>query len=464
MASSGIPRVPYRTVFYWPVVILLWALVVLNSAIDRGLFWDGASFLANMLEFHKFHDFYHERQHVGWVTQAPTLLAAKAGLHNTRWLAFIYSATLFAVPTALYHLALARTRARGDAMLMAGVLLAIGTVYLPTWFFIVGEYNAAYAAAMATMAVVLTGDGRRRGDGVLICVIGALCIASYESMIYMGPLVASAILWSRHRARRAAIPADDVTQMLYLVAAAAFLGATVVAACAIQEYWDYPYFVNVRAASFDFWQNLQFVIPFASLAVLVFVSLLRPGWLAGRAPYAALIVVALAVAMTPTLFWLNPNMILFPPAHYVARTAAGWLLAAIMLAMWLHVGWRRSPPRVLLELRRPEVGRRLGLALAILVFCAAVPDLVLSRMWLGYLDYFRSLVIGHTGIVRANDLPMRQWPYKLFSQDWTYPALSALVRSAPGEGVVAVDNDYRSNPPFDPACGTVPRLEGFAWR
>jgi hypothetical protein len=28
---------------------------------------------------------------------------------------------------------------------------------------------------------------------------------------------------------------------------------------------------------------------------------------------------------------------------------------------------------------------------------------------------------------------------------------------------VRVDNDYLSNPPFDPACGTLPRLKGYGW-
>jgi hypothetical protein len=116
------------------------------------------------------------------------------------------------------------------------------------------------------------------------------------------------------------------------------------------------------------------------------------------------------------------------------------------------------------ELRRPEVGRRLAATMAVLLAAAIVPDLALGRLWIGYLDYFRGLVTGHSGLVRANDLPMRQWPYRLFSQDWTYPALSALVRGAPGQGIVVMDKDYRTNPPFEPACGTVPRLDGFDWR
>jgi hypothetical protein len=59
---------------------------------------------------------------------------------------------------------------------------------------------------------------------------------------------------------------------------------------------------------------------------------------------------------------------------------------------------------------------------------------------------------------------MDEWPRRLFAQSWSYPALSVLLRSAPGQGIVLIDNDYRSSKPFDPSCGTLPRLEGFTWR
>jgi len=40
----------------------------------------------------------------------------------------------------------------------------------------------------------------------------------------------------------------------------------------------------------------------------------------------------------------------------------------------------------------------------------------------------------------------------------------AIVSRKPGRAFVRVDNDYLSNPPFDPACGTLPRLKGYGWR
>jgi len=450
---------------YRGVVLLLWTLAVLNSVICRGLFWDGASFLAIVLDAHAIRDYYPEREHVAWVTQAPLPVLVEFGVRDTRLLAIAYSALLFAWPTGLYHLALSRVRK--DPAMLTAVLAALAAVYMPTSFFIVGEYNVAYAAVLAAVTVVLTSDGHARRDGAILLALGALCIASYEAMVYLGPLTALILLWSMRRgpdAGREAGPMDDIARLLWRLAALAFLASAVVAGVAIAEYWNHDYFMRVRAASFNFWQNLQFVIPFGGLGLLAAASLVMPSWLQSRAPIVWLGLVALALAATPFLRLVSPETILFPPAHYIARTAAGWLVGGLLVALWLYVGWRRRTPKVLAELRRPDVARPLSAAMAVLLFASVVPDLALSRLWVGYLGYFRGLVAGNSGVIRANDLPMQQWPYRLFAQDWTYPALSALLRSAPGQGVVVVDKDYRSNPPFEPACGTVPRLEGFGWK
>src|SRR5258708_32987314 len=88
---------------YRAVVMLLWALVALNSWVCRGLFWDGASFLAIVLDTRTFHDFYPARAHVACVTQAPVLLLIKAAATDMRLLSIDYSPTQVALPTPHYH-------------------------------------------------------------------------------------------------------------------------------------------------------------------------------------------------------------------------------------------------------------------------------------------------------------------------------------------------------------------------
>ena len=442
---------------YRGAVTLLWALAIHNSIVCRGLFWDGAAFLAAIVDFGTFHDFYPARAHVGWVTQLPVLLALELGVTDTRWLATIQSAALFALPVGLYHLALARVR--GDGTLLAAVLAIVAVVYLPTSFFVVGEYNALYAAATAAVAVALTGSGRFRHDGLLLCLLAALSLRSYEAMIHLGPLLALVALWWTER-----VPRDEpLARTMGIVAALGFVAGAVVAGFTIVEYWDHPHFTLVRAAALDFWQNLQFIVPLVALAVFGLISLARPAWLQGWGPLAVIGGTALLLIAAPLARRLDPEAMLFPPAHYVARTAAGCTLWLMLAVMWAHVAWRRNPPAWLSVLRTPGVGRRLAAATGVLVMAAAVPDIAMTRLWSDYLGYVRGLVASRTGFIPFQELPTGEWPHRLFSQDWTFPALSAVLRSAPDQAIVLGRQGPRDTMPFDSRCGTLPRLDGYRW-
>jgi hypothetical protein len=436
------------------VVLLLWALAVHNIVTCRGLFWDGSAFLVNLLDHGRFHDFYAARAHVDWVTQAPVLMLADWGLRDTRLLAMAYSAALFGLPTAFYHFALVRVR--HDASLLAGVLAIIAVIYLPTSFFIVGEYNVAFASVTAAMMVALTTHGRSLRDAVILCAFAFLCLRSYEAMIYLGPLLAAATVWSTRRG-------DAPVRAVGFVAALALAGAAAVSAITIVDYWEHPHFMKVRSTSVDFWQNMQFAIPLAGLVICGVAGLRRPAWLQGRGPLVVMAVIALLLALSPWWRIVHPPSILYPPSQYVARQAAGVLLAALLGGMWILVARRDLPP-ALAVLRKADVSRRMVMALVALVVAAAVPDVALTRLWSGYLERLRAAVDQDKGIVRAETLPLHDWPSKLFFQDWSYPALSAIVSRSPGRTYVVSDQDYLSNPPFEPACGLLPKLNGYGWR
>lgn len=440
---------------YRGTVLLLWAQVALGAWVCRGLFWDGASFLANMLETGTYHDFYPARAHVAWLNETPVLLLARAGVRDVHVLATVFSAMLFVVPAALYHLALSRVR--GHGVLLAAIIAVVAVVHLPTCFFAVGEHLTTYALVTATFAIALTRREPAWRDGALMLALGLVGIASYEAMIYLGPATAAVVLWSM-RGRH-----EPLGRMLTAVAALAFAAAALVALCTVVEYWHHDHFVRVRAAPFDFWQNLQFVIPLFAVAAIGLVALAFPSWLAGGGPLVVAAVAAGLLVVSPWLREVRPAAFLFPPSHYVARTAAGGLLLALMLACWLYVAWPKPGPALFAAMRQPVVARRLVTAMFLLVLAGAVPDVWLTRMWTDYLGWFRGVVTSRSGVVPAAELPLRQWPYRLFAQEWTYPALSVLLRSAPGQGVVVTANDYVSSMPFDPLCGTVPRLEGYRW-
>ena len=284
----GSPVVAYRA-----VVALLWGLALHDSLVCRGLFWDGAAFLVNIVDTGTFHDFYPARAHVDYVTELPVLVALHLGVTDLRILAVIQSAGLFALPVALYHFAMARVR--HDPLLLAIVVATVALVYLPTSFFIIGEYSALYAAATAAMAIVLTAERRRPYDGTLLLAIAVMSVRSYEAMVYFGPLLAVAALWWRHR-----LPAGEgEARGLAVIAALGFIGGAVVAGGTMYVYWDHPHFVLVRAAILDFWQNQQFVVPVAGLGLFAVLSLVWPRWLRSWAPAVLIVTVALVLAATP---------------------------------------------------------------------------------------------------------------------------------------------------------------------
>ena len=436
-------------------VLLLWLLALWNALSFRGLFWDGAPFLASLIDSGRFHDGHTARAHVLWATQWPALLALKAGVTDTAALALAYSAGLFAVPAALYHLALHRVR--HDPALLSAVLAIVAAVYLPTSFFIVGEYNAAYAAATAAAAVLLTAHALTVRDAAVLAALGFFCLRSYEAMLYLGPLLAAMIAWSAWLAKEA--PA--FARLIAWMAAGFFLGSAIVAIVPMVELWQHDYVSRVRGAVFDFWQNLQFMIGLVTLGLLVTVAAVRPALLRGPLPFVVTGAgVALLVA-SPWLRELRQQTYLFPPAHYIARTAAGGLLWVILAGMWAFAAWRMRPPLLFATLREPAVGRRLSVALLALLAAAAVPDMALTLRWSTHLEEFRGLIVGRSGIVRLADTRFYQWPGELFRQDWSSPALSLILRQAPSDALVLPAPGELAF--YMPECG-VPGFAGYAWR
>jgi hypothetical protein len=440
---------------YVAAAALLWLLALYNCLAYRGIFWDGASFLVAMIDAGGFHDGHTARAHVLRATQWPVVVALRLGVTDTAMLSLAYSAGLFALPTALYHLALYRVRA--TPVLLAGVLAIVATIYLPTSFFIVGEYNATYAAATAAVAIVATSDPLEATDGWLLVLLATLCLRSYEAMVYFGPALALMVAWPAMTKL-----VSPWARLLALTAAGLFLGAAVVSLVAALHFWETDYALRVRAAAFDFWQNLQFVIGLATLCLFGIVALLRPAALRGPWPWTIALVGSAAYAASPWLRHVNELTLLYPPAQYVSRTAAGAFLLLMLTAMWLFVTWRRHRPSLFVVLGETAVGRRLVVVSFVLMLTSMVPDIVLTRLWSDYLRDFRGLIVGKTGAVSARNAGLYEWPGKLFGQGWSYSTLSLLLRAAPADAIVAPAPEFGEPSFYEPACG--PILPRYTWR
>jgi len=91
-----------------------------------------------------------------------------------------------------------------------------------------------------------------------------------------------------------------------------------------------------------------------------------------------------------------------------------------------------------------------------------VPDLALTSRWSEYRRTVQEVVQSRTGRVLVADTVIAEARFQPFFQDWTYPALSLMLRRTPGDAVLFVP---RSNHPWklNPEIW-LPSLEGYAWR
>ena len=97
---------PTTTIAYRTTLGLIWGLALWHSWESRGLFVDGSAFLVQIARREWFFDFYEPRLYAMVMGQVPIMTAIFLGVTDLHLLARLLSIGLFALPTALYHLAL----------------------------------------------------------------------------------------------------------------------------------------------------------------------------------------------------------------------------------------------------------------------------------------------------------------------------------------------------------------------
>jgi hypothetical protein len=438
---------PTTTVAYRTTICLIWGLALWHSWESRGLFVDGSAFLVQIARREWFFDFYTPRLYAMVLGQVPIMTALFLGVTDLHLLARLLSLGLFALPTALYHLALVRVK--DDAVLLAAVIAAIAMVFMTTSFFIVGEYNTAYALAVLVAARLVTSRRLTVIDGLLLAVIGLLAVRTYEVMLYLGPLLAAMTLWAMWRAPSRPWLATG----LHLTAAVGFIAGTVVAIGSLQRPYSEEHLDDTIRTASNFWQNIQFDLALAAALVVVVWALVRPRDMLANRPYRWAAFCLLILALSPLMALSDTLVRPLAKSQYVARTAAGLVIAAIVLFMWGYGSTLRNRFAVLAVLATPEAGRRF-LVFAVLIALAILPsDIYLTQNWISYLDTMRATVRDRDGVIAFENTPFAQHPYDLLVEAWILPSQSLALRAKRGDGIIAPPrgfNDWQPFPPTEP--------------
>jgi hypothetical protein len=437
--------------------LLIWALALWHSWLARGLFGDGSAELLYMMQNGGYALFYDSRSTLIAVTQTPAAVALLLGVTDSAALARLLSAGLFFLPTAYYHACL--LRARHDPVLLGAVLCAIATVFVPTSFFIVGEYNTISPAILFATLVVATARRPTVGDGILLVATAAMLLHSYETMMFYGPLIAGFIFW-RLRLGNWRSAAD----LVHGVAALLFLAA---GGSALQSLFgpQAPGHVEDSLVGVGlFWTNLQFVLPLAAFSLVTVAALLAPGLLERRQLYLVAGLLLVAVALCPLLWLGEGTMRPFPKAHYHSRLVASVVVSAISVAVWIYALGPRWAPRCFLLLALPANGRR-WLLFGLAAVLASLPaDIALSELWRCSLVEFQATIARHRDLIAVEDTQFSREPYRHFVEDWALSSESLILRRALDDGIVLAPASFTHWQFFDPRQQTFPRGGRFLWR
>ncbi len=387
---------------------LLASIMIIGVFSARGLFADGSYFMFQMLQRKGFFVFDEPRIFAQIITQAPVVMAMRAGIDNMSVLIRLQSFGLIGIPLLLWV----------SALLISFwsewfwyFCLAFAVTYLTAGFFSVGEYNLAYAAVALAAAILL---GERIGFWRLLTLLSMafLLTRSYEAMVFLGPLLFAMSIYRAHIDEELPISARGGL----VLAAFLFAVAAAIAGWSILFPRD-P--VNLAGA-----EDLMAVVEqkfFIWVAVEVVVSAILLLNVRVRVTWVFLVVgVVFDALLLFRVGWTSS-----PDGNYKFRAVAGLLLFVVLawMAAVSILPWKRG------------VGIRLG---ALNVFLLTI-SLSVSFFqynfgfmgWVGRLDRV-ALKIHH-------DVPMKDTAIddrgSLYDWGWTDPWLTAILKGG-GKGVV----------------------------
>jgi hypothetical protein len=426
-------QVLLSTVNRWGLIAAT-LITVLAIFGDRFLYADSAFFFVKQLELGGYFLNDPARFFAQILSQTPLQLSLALGLENLTVLGKVYGSTLFLMP--LLSLFLCQLLIKDQRILLLP-MLSFFVATMPAYAFIVSEAHVMLAAFWVLVALLLKAESLSRAEMVLAALLAALAAYSYESALFLNPLLIAILMW------RWAKLAGRFRSFWAVAMLSLLLLGILVAGNSILHPRDANNESQFLESVFVLLRSSHYVWLLVPVSVGSLVLALR-GWVPTQTQMLSCmalgaVTVGLALSMWPQLSDIHLS--------YKARVLLLLIPVGLMLLAWLF----HKFPGQLHWL--PAAGTFL---LAFTIACQVSMQLTASWQWRGYLQVFAGEVAIRRGdsVVefqrsRLNEVQIGRQLVAPLNWDWTFPLLSILL--AP-EGRVnrLIYNPHASFQPYPP--------------
>jgi hypothetical protein len=384
-------------------------------------------------------DFYGTgaRRFAAYVHQGPVLVASELGITDTHTLSVVFGLGQVVIPSVAWSVAIVITRR--ERLVCAAVALVAALCCAATWLAAVSPIVLIVPLTVVVAAVLwLPQEWRNRDLGVAAacCVV---LVATYETAVVTGTVLAVWALWRRRRAHAR-------LERHGCLAVAALSALSVLVAVA-----------GTRSG-----RN-----PTHSQSFLYFLVSLEPWPFYVALGGIAVVLVALGPWLPPTARWILLGVgaaallaaaVGFQPDPVTAfEVRGGAALAGFALVLFLMWRWADGRP-----LAAPD---RHGPALLVAVPVVVAAALVVANVrplveWSRSIDAFRESVDATSGVTDVTQVLPPGKRQVLF--DWTSSSLSLVLRSDAGSGILV--DPSPAYVPFLPAQARRQLPDEYVWR
>jgi hypothetical protein len=416
-------------------------------------FADGSNFFIHMLENGDFIRLNPNRIYAHYVTQFLPIAAMDIfGIKNYAVLSYLYGINLYLPIVAGLWVCYSIVKKSNPYLMVFPLLSLFGVSMNSMMHLAAGQAHVISSVFWPILFYMTLKEEYSLRDYVIFFALALVFMKSYESAVFLGPILAFISLPRIFRK-------GGHQKLFWAVATMFFFASIIIALREILHPFDPGNETNFIMSVFVLYRHYPAVLSlFYIFAISVFFFL--PALLERYFSYIMffLLGLTLLVSFSPLV---APSLIK-PSLQYSARVLMAYMIPPMGVLFYFIAGNRISVSE--------NTWKRVGMLTAILIFGQISWQMIAVSQWNGFRQVFREELGQHRGLLLFEDSVLSRNSIgkqliKPFIIGWTVPTMSILwSRGGNVSSIITANQDFTTWQPFDPGnIEDLPKVERFGF-